>query len=211
MKRLLLMAGLALLAATPALAFPVAPPAPIVVSTVSPAKDSAPVSAPTTGLLEISTLTSLVGFSVIGATAKTKKVNLPRDFIFNGVSYAAGRDVVVPDDFPDLDDNGDVQFPEGSRAAQNQSRTRSFGSPPSTGGVETGQNTAPSSSATRSGKTIEELDAMTKADLEELSLSLGIDVTRGDGSGGEPLKQDYVDALSAPANGGTGTPPTPTT
>lgn len=43
----------------------------------------------------------------------------------------------------------------------------------------------------------DELEAMTKEDLVDLATDRGLTVTRGDGSDGEPLKADYVNALSS--------------
>jgi hypothetical protein len=42
----------------------------------------------------------------------------------------------------------------------------------------------------------EELEGMTKADLVELAEQQGVEVTRGDGAEGDPVKADYVEALA---------------
>lgn len=141
---------------------------------------------------------SLTALALVGATApsKRKKMSLSRSYIFEGVTYGPGN-VDVPDEFPDLDDDGHVIWPEGSAAAKNQAKARSFSSPPSTGGVNTGEGQG-SSEATVSGKTSEELASMSKEDLAALASSLSITVTRSSGEG-DPLKQDYVAALSATA------------
>jgi hypothetical protein len=143
-------------------------------------------------------LAELLGLAaIVGATApkKQRTANLARAYTFNGVTYGPGRDVSVPDDFPELDDNGDVNFPEGSRAAQNQARARSFASPPNTGGVNTGEGQA-GSTLTVSGKSREELESMTKDELAALAGEKGITVVREDGEEGTPLKSDYVTQLS---------------
>jgi hypothetical protein len=41
-----------------------------------------------------------------------------------------------------------------------------------------------------------ELEGKTKAELVEMAEARGLTVTRGDGEEGEPVKQDYIDALS---------------
>lgn len=125
---------------------------------------------------------------------KTKKVNLQRTYLFNGGRYGPGQNVVVPEDFPDLDEKGAVQFPEGSAAARNQARSRVFSSAPSTGGANTGET--PKTANTVSGKSEDELNTMSKDDLAELAEQLGITVEREDGGTGDPLKSDYVNALS---------------
>jgi hypothetical protein len=45
--------------------------------------------------------------------------------------------------------------------------------------------------------TREDLDALTKDELETLAEKRELTVTRGDGTEGDPLKADYVDALAA--------------
>jgi hypothetical protein len=42
----------------------------------------------------------------------------------------------------------------------------------------------------------EDLEGMTKEELVDLAADRKIEVTRGDGEEGEPLKSDYVDALA---------------
>lgn len=81
------------------------------------------------------------------AAAKTKKVNLAGSYLFNGQTYGPGANVVVPADFPELDKAGDVKHPEGSKAAANQARARSFSSAPNTGGVNTGEGGAKTTGA----------------------------------------------------------------
>jgi len=135
---------------------------------------------------------NLLGLAVmIGAT---RKVNLSKTYLFNGETFGPGTNVVVPDDFPDLDDKGDPIYEEGSAAARNQERDRRMSSPPSTGGVDTGEGRTPPAGATA------ELEAMTKADLQAMAEKKGIVVDRQDEDGniieGEPLKADYVRALS---------------
>jgi hypothetical protein len=165
---------------------PVAHPAPMTISAQSPLPaPTAPVSlAPLT----------LLGFALVGATekttSKTRKMNLSRSYLFDNQTFGPGADVVVPDDFPDIDgETGDVIFPEGSKAAANQARARSFSTPPNTGGVNTG-------SPAGGGTPPSELEDMTKEELQEEAAKRGLTVTRGDGGDGEPLKADYVKALS---------------
>jgi hypothetical protein len=135
---------------------------------------------------------SLLGFALVGATekAKTKKVNLSRSYLFDNQTYGPGNDIVVPEGFPDIDgETGDVIWPEGTRAAANQARARSFSTPPNTGGVNTGENNSAASNTA-------ELEGMTKEELQEEAEKRGLTVTRGDGGDGEPLKADYIKALS---------------
>lgn len=144
-------------------------------------------------------MTALALAAIVGATdpkgAKTKKVSLSKSYIFGGQTYGPGADIVVPDDFPEIDgETGDVVFPEGSAAARNQERARSFSSAPNTGGVNTGEGQAGSTN-TVSGKSAQELESMTKADLVDLAAERNIEVTRSEGEG-DPVKQDYIDALS---------------
>ncbi len=138
---------------------------------------------------------SLVGIALMGAT---KKVGLARTYLFEGQSYGPGADIDVPDTFPDLDDDGEVVHEEGSAAAKNAARARSFSSPPNTGGVNTGESAGAQDGAVRtvSGKTKGELEAMTVDSLDALAVDSGVPVTRGDGGEGDPLKADYVRALS---------------
>lgn len=168
---------------------------PDTVATMSVAARSAPTPAQTP---DIPMSFNLIGLAaVVGAT---KRMNLNKTFLFEGETFGPGADVEVPSDFPDLDKNGDVIFPEGSQAAKNQARDRRMSSPPNTGGVDTGEGRAPSE--TVSGKQRAELEGMKVADLEELSLRLNIDVDREDADGnveeGAPLKGDYVRALGHP-------------
>jgi hypothetical protein len=50
--------------------------------------------------------------------------------------------------------------------------------------------------------TRDDLDAMTKDELVALAEKEGLTVARGDGSEGDPLKSDYVDALAAETDNG---------
>lgn len=139
---------------------------------------------------------SLLGVALMGAT---KKVDLSKTYLFNGESYGPGANIDVPDDFPDIDgETGDVIHEEGSPAARNAARARSFSSPPNTGGVNTGEP-APDPYAgkvrTVSGKTAAELEKMTVADLDALAVELSVPVSRAEGEG-DPVKADYVRTLS---------------
>jgi hypothetical protein len=166
----------------------------------APVVHVAPVPAPRVPLAPL----SLLGFALVGATAdaktKARKVNLSQSYIFDNLTYGPGIGIEVPEGFPELDAAGDVIFPEGSAAARNQARARSFSSPPSSGGVNTGEG-APNDTSTVSGKSVNELEAMTKGDLETLATDLGTTVVRqnedGDEVDGEPLKADYVRTLGA--------------
>lgn len=135
---------------------------------------------------------SLLGFALAGATeeAKTKKVTLRRAYLFKGETHGPGRDVEVPDDFPELDESGNVKHPEGSLAAKNAARSRPQPIPAGTSAIDSGD--------TVSGKSFDELSTMKKAELEELAVESGISVEREDGGDGAPLVEDYVRALSAP-------------
>lgn len=142
---------------------------------------------------------SLVGIALMGAT---KKVTLPRTYLFDNQTYGPGTDIEVPEEFPDIDDNGDVIFEEGSAAAKNAARARTFSSPPNTGGVKTGEEAAPAGPndatvRTVSGKTKAQLESMKVDELDALAVEVGVPVERGDGQEGDPLKADYVKALSA--------------
>lgn len=148
-----------------------------------------PVTAPVSDLLgPVSML-----FAFAGATARKNTRRLGRAYLFNGVRYGPGEAVEVPDDFPEIDDKGDIVHRPGSAAERNQRRARVFSSPPNTGGVNTGENRAGTTN-TVSGKSTEELESMTKGDLEDLAVQLGVEVTRKEGDG-EPLKEDYVRTL----------------
>lgn len=139
---------------------------------------------------------TIAGFALMGTTR-----DLDRTYLFNGMRYGPGKGIEVPDDFPELDDSGDVIHPKGSAAERNQKRARMFSSPPSTGGVNTGvsqESGASGSSNTVSGKSEKELQSMKVDDLQALADESGIEVVRGDGEDGEPLKADYVRALSEP-------------
>jgi hypothetical protein len=167
-------------------ASPVAQPsAPMVVTTAAPVALPAP--APKAPLAPL----TLLGFALVGATApKARKMNLSRTYLFNGQSYGPGNDIAVPDDFPEIDgETGDVIFEEGSRAAANQARARSFSTPPNTGGVNTGESQG-------GGTPASELEGKTKQELMDMAAERGLTVTRGDRQDGDPVKQDYIDALS---------------
>lgn len=148
--------------------------------------DAAPAKSP---LGPLGSMTML-GFALAGATEeKRKKLTLRRAYIFNGETYGPGRDVDVPGDFPELDNEGNVKHAEGSAAARNAARSRPHPIPAGTAPLEAKE--------TVSGKTFEELSEMKKAELEDLAIESGVEVKRGDGSDGEPLVEDYVNALSA--------------
>lgn len=139
---------------------------------------------------------SLLGFALMGATteSKTKKVNLNRSYTFGGLTYGPGTDIEVPNDFPEIDgESGLPIHPPGSAAARNMRRSTMAAN---TGGVNTGEPPT-GNIRTVSGKTAAELDAMSKAELVELAESKAITVARADGEEGDPLKGDYVKALSA--------------
>jgi hypothetical protein len=134
---------------------------------------------------------------------KTKRVDLRERVTFNDRHYGPGTNVEVPGDFPE---DGDVDAAESipERVFRKPSAT-----PPNTGGVDTGEGlprVANQFAATISGKTAEELDGMDKAALERLAVGLNLRVERQDDEGnfedGEPLKRDYVRALSGSAFGG---------
>lgn len=134
---------------------------------------------------------SLLGFAFAGATtAATRKMTLSRSYLFNGVTYGPGRNIEVPEDFPDLNDDGSVVHEEGSRAAQNAARARQ--------GIAPAGTPIDNPAGTVSGKTLEELGRMSKPDLVALAEEKGVEVTREDGGDGEPLVSDYVTALSEP-------------
>ena len=161
---------------------------PTVTASVATQDVSAPTKSP---LGPIGTL-SMLGFAIAGATeAKQRKLTLRRTYLFEGNSYGPGRDVLVPEGFPELDNDGNVKHPEGSFAAANAAKSRPQTIPAGTASID--------SSETVSGKTFEELSEMKKSELEDLAIEAGLDVTRGDGSDGAPLVEDYVKALSAPA------------
>lgn len=50
----------------------------------------------------------------------------------------------------------------------------------------------------------DELNEMTKEDLVDLADKNNLDVTRADGEEGEPLKEDYVNALAQSSVGASG-------
>lgn len=158
---------------------------------------------------------SLLGFALMGATAdkpKTKKMNLSRQYLFRGLTYGPGNGVEVPEEFPELDDQGDVVHPPGSAAERNARTSRRLNATgPNTGGAVTGEAGTSGTTATTtgtgksvSGKTAEDLEAMDKGELIDLAAKYpDVTVERLDDSGsvedGEPLKRDYVRALSATA------------
>jgi hypothetical protein len=158
--------------------------------------------------------------AAVGATTAakgSKKVNLSQSYLFNGATYGPGNDIEVPGDFPDIDgETGEPIHPEGSAAARNAAtsrrvNTRPMASPPSTGGVNTGEPATASggiagsvgTGTTVSGKSQSELQAMDKADLISLADEKGVSVRRLDDDGneedGEPRKADYVRDLGATA------------
>lgn len=130
----------------------------------------------------------------------SRQVNLSRPYMFNGTTYGPGRQVTVPSDFPEIDDQGDVVFEEGSRAAENRARVRRFATAPNTGGVNTGEAGGGAGGAggggTVSGYPRAQLEEMKKDELAAIAAEKGITVTRGDNADGEPRKDDYVEALS---------------
>lgn len=151
--------------------------------------------------LKLFSLTAVAGLAAMGAT---RKMNLSQSYIFGGETFGPGNDIEVPEDFPQIDGEGNVVHPPGSTAARNIATSNRVNNtiPTTSGGVtETGgsPSVGPGTGRTVSGKTGEELEAMPKADLVDLAESLGITVTRADGSDGTPLKEDYVAALGATA------------
>lgn len=179
------------------------------VMTISARSDAAPL-----GDLSGPANLTLAFAGAVGAAgaAKTKKRNLSQAYLFGGVTYGPGDGIDVPEDFPDIDgESGEPVHPEGSTAARNlassrRTNTNSFASPPSTGGVNTGEP-APSeprgTGKTVSGKTQAELDGMTKTELMDLAETAGVTVERmnadGDIEEGEPLVGDYRRVLGATA------------
>lgn len=171
------------MAATPAQSTVQAAPAHAVASNA----DKAPI---------VLSVVSILGFALMGTTR-----DLDRTYLFNGQRIGPGKDIELPEDFPELDENGDVVYPKGSAAARNRQRTRMFSSPPSTGGVNTGVATGSASAdstKTVSGKSKSQLEKMKVEDLKDLADETGLEVARGDGEEGDPLKADYVSALSQP-------------
>jgi hypothetical protein len=173
------------------------------------AAPATPASAPNAALFNLSG-SALLGMAAMGATEEAKeakeakkkssrKINLSRTYIFNKRRYGPGRDVEVPSDFPELDDKGDVKFAEGTSGAENQAKFRQMASPPSTGGVNTGEAGTGGEGETVSGYPAAQLQDMKKDELMALAAEKGITVTRSDGEEGDPRKDDYVDALSQPA------------
>jgi hypothetical protein len=135
---------------------------------------------------------------------KTKRVELRERVTFNDRHYGPGADVEVPADFPEDGDVDTTAEPTPERVFRKPSAT-----PPNTGGVDTGEGlprVANQFSTSISGKTADELDGMDKAALERLATGLNLRVERQDDEGnaedGEPLKRDYVRALSVSAFGG---------
>lgn len=166
-----------------------------------------PATAPDARLLTLTAFGALA--AVVGRQDKGRMVRLNGAYLFDGTTYGPTTadepdGTWVPEDFPELDKDGVVIHEPGTAAARNAARNRDprkpFSSPPNTGGVNTGEGIT-SNTATVSGKSAEELDSMTKADLEALAETSGIPVTRQDDEGneveGEPLKADYIRALSA--------------
>lgn len=142
----------------------------------------------------------VLGFSILGAAmamAATKKMDLTQTYLFEGDSYGPGKDVEVPEGFPELDVEGMPIHPEGSPAARNAARAKSFSTAPNSGGVFTGESKAEAGVLTLSGKSEAELNTMKVDELDALAVELGVPVSRGDGQAGDPLKGDYVKALSA--------------
>lgn len=138
---------------------------------------------------------SLLGFALAGATEAKKlaarKLTLDRTYLFNDVLYGPGRNVEVPEGFPEIDDEGNVVHEPGSTAERNALRMRT----PAPAGTNA------LSDRTVSGQSLEELQALSKEELVALAEELEVEVSRGDEGEGEPLKSDYVTALSAPQAG----------
>lgn len=181
------------------------------IMTISARPDSAPLG-DLSGPVNL-TLAFAGAVGAAGAAKGSKKVNLSQSYLFGGNTYGPGNDIEVPGDFPDIDgETGDVVHPEGSAAARNMASSnrvnaaRPASSPPSTGGVNTGEPAnggARGTGKTISGKTQAELDAMTKTELMDLAETTGVTVERqnadGDIEEGEPLVGDYRRVLGATA------------
>lgn len=141
------------------------------------------------------TFSPLAGLAMLA----TRKMDLPRAYIFQRQTFGPGKDVVVPDDFPDLDENGNVIHEKGTRAAANaelnkQRNATHYTVPPGDVGQSQAQVTGAPANA---GPGRDELEKLTKADLEQMATDRGLTVTRSDGKEGDPTKQDYIDALAA--------------
>ena len=194
-RSLLLLAVLAI----PLASAHASPPAqPDTVSTISVAPAHAPL-APNGGLFSGLALAGTLG-AAAAASKPSRKMNLSQSYIFNGETFGPGNDIEVPGDFPEIDgETGDVIHPPGSTAARNAAASARIN------GIEVKTSnrlspaTGPGLGVSVSGKTADELEAMTKGDLEALASEKGITVTRGDGTDGTPLKEDYVTQLSATA------------
>jgi hypothetical protein len=141
---LLMVLFASLLAVPTAQAATTCTPLPTISAQVMPASH-VPASLPGDNLTFMTMAMAIGAVAKTTTTPKSRKMNLSKAYLFNGLTYGPGRDVDVPDDFPDIDDKGDVIFEEGSQAARNQARDRSMSSPPSTGGVNTGEGQAPAS------------------------------------------------------------------
>jgi hypothetical protein len=167
------------------------------VSSAAHATPSAPVPAHPNPLPFI--LSAAAG--VMGATAKrTRKMDLSQAYIFGGETFGPGSGIEVPDDFPDIDgETGAVIHEEGTAAARNAatSARANAGIAPVQMGASTAASPATGPGTTVSGKSAEELDAMTKDELVALAETSGVTVTREDGTDGAPLKADYVRVLGA--------------
>lgn len=105
----------------------------------------------------------------------TKKITITTSVVHRGKTYSptaegTPTEVEVPD-----------SFPESPKATSEPARPAGSG---------TGKNTV-------SGKSLEQLEGMTKEDLVTLAERKSITVAREDGSEGEPLKADYIKALAA--------------
>lgn len=179
-----------------------APPAqPDSVSTISAQPAHAPL-APNGGLFSAMALAT-TGAAAAAAAAKqpARKMNLSQSYIFEGETFGPGNDIDVPEGFPEIDgETGAVVHPPGSTAARNAAASaRINGVEVKTTNRVDSPSTGPGLGVSVSGLNAEELEAMTKSDLEALAQEKGVTVTRGDGTDGTPLKEDYVAQLSRTA------------
>lgn len=196
--RILLLALALVLPVASASALPSAPPDSVSLVSVGPAHAPVvPNSLPFSAMALATT-----GAAAAGAAAKTRKLNLSQSYIFNGETFGPGNDIEVPADFPEIDgETGDVIWPAGSTAARNAAASARINGTEvrTTNRVDSSPSSGPGLGVTVSGLKAEELEGMTKGELEALAQEKGITVTRGDGTDGTPLKEDYVQQLGATA------------
>jgi hypothetical protein len=139
---------------------------------------------------------------MVGATR-----DLNGTYLFRGASFGPGKGILVPDDFPEIDKKtGAVIHPKGSQAAKNQEIRALHGSvlqyhapvPETT--ADQGADGPGEPPTTVSGLSREELNNMSKQELEALAEEKGIDVPRTDGRTDlAPRTEDYQAALGASA------------